>query len=49
MICENTRIMKSVVGLIKKHYIRGYSLIVSNRVTILIQKASDWMNLSSGI
>lgn len=45
---ENTIILKSVVNSIKRYYTRGVILVVSNPVDILVQKASEWMELPNG-
>lgn len=46
---ENVKILYSVFENIKKYYTRGVILIISNPVDILVQKASEWMDLPNGM
>lgn len=46
---ENTKIMHKVIDSIKEYYTRGVIMIISNPVDILVQKASEWMNLPNGM
>lgn len=47
--CDNVKIMRSVVDKIKEYYTRGVILIISNPVDILVQKASEWLDLPNGM
>lgn len=46
---DNVNILHSVINSIKPHYTRGVILIISNPVDILVQKASEWMDLPDGM
>ena len=49
MAGENVKILKNVIDSIGKYYTRGTLLIISNPVDILVQKASEWMELPNGM
>ena len=46
---ENVKIMKSVIESVQKYYTRGVVVIISNFVDALAFKASEWMELPSGM
>ena len=46
---ENVKILRNVIDSIKKYYTRGVILVISNPLDILTFKASEWMELPSGM
>lgn len=49
MAGDNVEILRNVVANIRRYYTRGVILIISNPVDILVQKASEWMELPNGV
>ena len=46
---ENVKIAQAVVESIKEYYTRGVLLFITNPVDIIVQKASEWMDLPNGL
>lgn len=48
LLNDNSKIIKTVIDSIKQHYTHSAIMIVSNPVDLLVQLATEWMDLPDG-